>query len=118
MAANEKITSELVIMKNINLNLEYRILNPEKIQAKAEQYNIKNNVKISGISNKIVDEDLENNVSKICKNSNILTNPPDIKGCHCLPLGCNSTTDNKLVVKFVNRKHSNPIFHICKEMAK
>ena len=47
-AANEKITSELVIVKNFNVNLENRIVNLEKLQAKAEQYNRRNNVEISG----------------------------------------------------------------------
>ena len=38
-AANEKITSELVIVKNVNVNLENQIVNLEKLRAKAEQYN-------------------------------------------------------------------------------
>ena len=106
-AANEKITCELIIVKNVNVNLENRIVNLEKMQAKAEQYNRRDNVEISGISNEIPNEDLENHVTEICKNSNIMINPTDIEGCHCLPLGRNSTTDNKrVIVKFVNRKHS------------
>ena len=32
-AANEKITSELVIVKNVFVNLENRIVNLEKLQA-------------------------------------------------------------------------------------
>ena len=105
-AANEKITCELIIVKNVNVNLENRIVNLEKMQAKAEQYNRRDNVEISGISNEIPNEDLENHVTEICKNSNIMINPTDIEGCHCLPLGRNSTTNNKrVIVKFVNRKH-------------
>ena len=50
MTANEKITCELVIVKNVNINLENQILNLEKLQAKAQQYNKRKNVKISGIS--------------------------------------------------------------------
>ena len=38
-AANEKITSELVIVKNVNVNLENQIVNLEKLKAKAEQCN-------------------------------------------------------------------------------
>ena len=106
-AANGKITSELVIVKNINVNLENWIVNLEKLQAKAEQYNRSNKVEISGILNEIPDEDLENNVIEICKNSNIIINQIDIEGYHRLSQGRNSTTDNKWVtVKFVNRKHS------------
>ena len=92
-AANESAkTSEFVIVKNVNVNLENRIVHLEKLQAKAEQYNIRNNVEISGISNEISDEDLENNVLETCKNSNII-NPADIKCCRHLPLERDSTTD-------------------------
>ena len=66
--ANEKITSEFVIVKNVNVNLENRFVNLKKLQAKAEQYNRRNNLEISGISNEIPDDDLENHVIKICKN--------------------------------------------------
>ena len=72
---------------------------------KPKQYNRRNNAEISGISNKIPDNDLENHVVEICRNSNII-NPADIEGCHHLPLGHNSTTANKrVIVNFVNRKH-------------
>ena len=95
MAANEKFTSELVIIKNINVDLENRIVNLKKLQAKTEKYNRRNNVEISGISNKIPDEDLKNNATEICKDSNIIINPADIENCHHLPLGHNSTTNNE-----------------------
>ena len=83
--ANEKITSKLVIIKNVNVNLENRIVNLEELQAKTEQYNSWSDIEISGILNEIPDEDLENNVIKICKNSNIIINPADIEGCHRFP---------------------------------
>ena len=66
--ASEKITSEFVIVKNVNVNLENQFVNLKKLQAKAEQYNGRNNLEISGISNEIPDDDLENHVIKICKN--------------------------------------------------
>ena len=64
-ARNEKMTSGLVIVKNNNVNLENRIVNFKKLQGKAEQYNRKNNVEISGISKEIPDDDLENHVIEI-----------------------------------------------------
>ena len=107
MAANEKITSKLIVVKNVNVNLENQIVNLEKLNTKAEQYNRRNNIEIPGISKKIPDEDLENNAIKVCKNSNIIINSADIEGCHHLSLGHNSTTENEcVIVKFVNRKHS------------
>ena len=57
---NRKLTSELVITKNVNTRLEERIINLEKNQAKREQYIRSNSIELSGIPNSICDEDLEN----------------------------------------------------------
>ena len=56
---NEKSNSELLIVRNVNQNLQNRIINPEEQQSKSEQYNRRNNVEISGISNEISDQNLE-----------------------------------------------------------
>ena len=53
MLENKKLTSELVIAKNVNSKLEEKIISLEKNQAKGEQYNRRNNVELSGIPNKI-----------------------------------------------------------------
>ena len=104
---NRKLTSELVITKNVNSRLEERIINLEKNQAKGEQYSRRNNVELSGIPNSICDEDLENTVINICKESGIDVNARDIEGCHRLPLSRNSRGhDKRVIVKFVNRKYA------------
>ena len=64
-AVNERITNELVIVKHVKVNLENRIVSFEKLQAKAEQYDRRNNVEISGMLNEITEDDLENNVTEI-----------------------------------------------------
>ena len=79
----------------MNKVLENRIVNLEKQLSKNEQYGRRNNVEISGISNQIPDQDLEENVVKICKDSDINISPMDIEGCHRLPLGRNSTNTTK-----------------------
>ena len=107
VTANEKFNSEMLIVRNVNQNLQNRIINLEKQQSKSEQYNRRNNVEISGISNEVSDQNLEQTVIGICKDSGIEVNPLDIEGCHRLPLGRNATnTTKRVIVKFVNRKHS------------
>ena len=77
------------------------------MQAKAEQYNRRNNVEISGIPNDVLDNDLEEKVIEICKDSDIVITSSDIEGCHRLPLERNTTSENKrVIVKIVNKKHS------------
>ena len=51
VTANDKLNSELLIVRNVSQNLQNQIINLEKQQSKSEQYNRCNNVVISGISN-------------------------------------------------------------------
>ena len=78
VTANDKLNSELLIVRNINQNLQNTIINLEKQQSKSEQYNRRNNVKLSGISNEVSDQNLEETVIGICKDSRIDVNSLDI----------------------------------------
>ena len=99
--------SPVNVVKNVNNILENRIVNLENQLSKNEQYGRRNNVEISGISNDIPDQNLEENIVKICKDSDINVSPMDIEGCNRFLLGRNSTnTTKRVIVKFVNRKHS------------
>ena len=119
VTANDKLNSELLIVRNINQNLQNRIINLEKQQSKSEQYNRRNNVEISGISNEVSDQNLEETVIGICKDSGIDVNSLDSEGCHGLPLGRNATNTNKgVIVKFVNRKHSEAMLQRKKDIIK
>ena len=118
VSTNEKISSELLIVKNVNFNLEKSITALEMLQAKAEQYNRMNHVEISGISIDVLDNDLEEKVIEICKDSDIVITSSDIEGCHSLPLGRNSTRDNnRVIVKFVKRKHSELMLSLKKSIS-
>ena len=67
VTANGKLNSELLIVRNINQNLQNRITNLEKQQSKSEQYNRRNNIEITGISNEVSNKNLEETVIGICK---------------------------------------------------
>ena len=107
VSTNERLNSELTIVKNVDNVLKNRIVNLEKELSKNEQYGRRNNVEISGIPNQISDQDLKENIVKICKDSDINISLMDIEGCHRLPLGRNTTnTTKRFIVKIVNRKQS------------
>ena len=95
VSTNERLTSELSIVKKVKNVLKNRIVNLEKQLSKSELYGRRSNVEIPGISNQIPDQNLEENVVKICKDSVINISPMDIEGCHRLPLGRNSTNTTK-----------------------
>ena len=86
VAEKKKLQSDTAIVKNVNRSLEDKIVYLEKNQAKGEQYSCRNNVEISGIPNTISDNDLENTVWSICRDSRVEIDPKDIEGCHRLPL--------------------------------
>ena len=69
-----------IVVKSVNNILENRIVNLEKQLLKNEQYGRGNNSEISGISNDILDQDIEESI-KICQDSNINMSPMDIEGC-------------------------------------
>ena len=58
MTKNGKISSQLMLVSNANTLLVTRVTELEKRQAKMEQYSRRNNIKISGISNEVSDENL------------------------------------------------------------
>ena len=105
VTTNEKLNSELLIVRNVNQNLQNRIINLKKQQSKSEQYNRRNNVEISGISNEVSDQNPEQTVI--------------IVDCHRLPLGKNATnTIKRAIMKFVNRKHTEDMLQRTKDKVK
>ena len=105
-STNEKIRSELAVVKNVNTKLEERIISLEKNQAKSEQYSRCNNTELSGIPNDVPEDNLEKVLIDMCHNSGLEIDPKDIEGCHRLPVSRYSRDSNKrVIVKFVNRKH-------------
>ena len=82
--ANQQINSELAIVKVVNSKLEKRVIDLEKKQAKSEQYSRRNNVEFSNIPNDIPDNQLEDKVTEICRESGVEVDQNDIEGCHCL----------------------------------
>ena len=55
VSTNERLTSELTVVKNVNSILENRVVNLEKQLSKNEQYGRRNKVETSGISSQIPD---------------------------------------------------------------
>ena len=118
VAEKKKLQSDTVIIKNVNRKLDEKIVHLEENQVKVEQYSLKNNIEISGISNRIPDEDLENTIISICKDSGVEIDPKDTEGCHRLPLSRTSRgKDKRVIVKFVNRKHSEALLRDKKRIS-
>ena len=106
-----------MVVSNVHSLLITRVTELEQQQAKMEQYSRRNNVDISGISNEVSDENLEKKVIDICKESGIDLNPCDIEACHRLPSeNVNTSNSKRVIVKFVNRKHSEAMLRLKKSI--
>ena len=73
-----------MIVSNMNTLLVTLVTELEKQEANMNQYNRRNNVAISGISNEVSDENLEGKAIDICKEEGIDLKPYDIEGYHRL----------------------------------
>ena len=105
-STNEKIRSELAVVKIVNRKLKEQIISLEKTQAKCEQYSRRNSTELSGIPNDIPEYNLEKVAIDICHDSGLEIKPRDIEGCDRLPASRFSRDSNKrIIVKFINRKH-------------
>ena len=95
MAANEKVTIELLTAKNVSAQLESLSYKPklsniiEETKLKYQEFRIKYLTNI-----------LKTTLSRIVKI--LIKNRTDIIGFHRLPLGRNSTNDNKRVFNLLN----------------
>ena len=115
MESNEKLSSQFIVVKKVNTLLEKRVTELQKSQAKAEQYSRRNNVEISGIRHEIPNNNLEDKVIDICMDADIEIGHMNIEGCHQLPLSRNSAGGTqRVIVKFVNRKHSEDMLRLQK----
>ena len=94
MESNKK---QFIVVKKVNNLLQKGVTEIEKSQAKVEQYSRRNNVEISGIPHEILNNNLEDKVINIFKDSGIEIGHLDIEGCHQLPLSRNNSGGTKSV---------------------
>ena len=74
-------------------------------------------MEFSNIPNDIPDNQLEDKVIEICRESGVEVDQNEIEGCHRLHASRYSWSDNKVIVKFVNRKHSESLLYKKKSIS-
>ena len=106
-----KLSSQFIFVKDLKTLLEKCVIEWEKSQPKA----LWNNVEISGIPHEILDNNLEDKVIDIWKDAGIEIGHMDSEGCHRLPISKNNAGGTeRVIVKFVNRKHSEDMLRLKK----
>ena len=75
-------------------------------------------MEFSDIPNDIPDNQPEDKVIEICRESGVEIDQNDIEGCHRLPASRYSRSDNKRVIlTFLNRKHSESLLYKKKSIS-
>ena len=107
-----------LLLKWSTVNEQRKWLTGKKTQAKSEQYSRRNNVEFSNIPNDIPDNQWEEKIIQIYRESGMKVDQNNIESCHRLPVSRCSQSDNiKGIVKFVNRKHSETLLYKKKSIS-
>lgn len=101
--ANKALQSNVKILQERVQKLEKREKEITVNTEKHNQYGRRNNIEISGISNDIEDDMLEDKVIKILGKIDVNVEEKDIEACHRLPPTKRDKT-KKTIIRFVNRK--------------
>ena len=70
-----------------------------------EQYGRRNNIVISGIPDDVDDDDLENAVTSIMEDVDVIVQNGDIEVCHRIGKSDQKTSSKKTIVRFINGKY-------------
>ena len=111
---NELLNLEDVSIKNLQVEnerlrkkvnvLENKILTLESEHNSLEQYGRRNNIEITGISDSVPDQILEEKVVDILNEITVNVPPKDIEACY--RVGASKNSSKKTIVRFINRKHA------------
>ena len=97
----DKVEAELHVSKNVNNKLVNQLNILERKCWTNEQYQRRECLEISGISDNISDNDLENAVIKIFNEIDVEVDSSNIEACHGLK---SNMRPKKVIVKFSRRK--------------
>ena len=102
------MNSDLAIQKTVSVcgNLGKKVRSLEIQISKDEQFNCRNCIEFSSITDSVNDDKLEETLVEACIDINIDVSETDIETCHRLLVRRNSANEGKrVIVKIVNRKH-------------
>ena len=94
----DQVSSELIVVKNVNKHLMDRITSLERQQLNTSQYQRREMIEINPVPLGIDNNVLEDSVCQALSLTGITVNPEDIQACHRMK------KKDRVIVKFSNRK--------------
>ena len=99
------LQDENTLLRSRCSKLEDKVVSLESSVNQVEQYGRRNNIVISGIPDDVADDDLENAVTSIMEDVDVIVQNGDIEVCHRIGKSDQKTSSKKTIVRFINHKY-------------
>ena len=99
------LQDENALLRSRCSKLEDKVVSLESSVNQVEQYGRRNNIVISGIPDDVADDDLEDVVTSIMEDVDVIVKNGDIEACHGIGKSDQKTSSKKTIVRFINRKY-------------
>lgn len=100
---NKKMQQKIEALENTVYDQNKELRDLQLTTEATNQYGRRSNIEISGVTNDIDDDQLEDKMIEIFNKMEVNVTKSDIESCHRLPAKNNQT--KKTIVRFVNRKN-------------
>ena len=101
----KRLQEENALLRSRCSKLEDKVVSLESSVNQVEQYGRRNNIVISGIPDDVADDDLEDAVTSIMEDVDVIVQNGDIEACHRIGKSDQKTSSKKTIVRFINRKY-------------
>ena len=101
----KRFQDENALLRSRCSKLEDKALSLESSGNQVEQYGRRNNIVISGIPDDVADDDLEDVVTSIMEDVDVIVKNGDIEACHGIGKSDQKTSSKKTIVRFINCKY-------------
>ena len=101
----KRLQDENALLRSRCSKLEDKVVSLESSVNQVEQYGRRNNIVISGIPDDVADDDLEDAVTSIMEDIDVIVQNGNIEACHRTGKSDQKTSSKKTIVRFINRKY-------------
>ena len=99
------LQDENALLRSRCSKLENKVVSLELSVNQVEQYGRRNNIVISGIPHDVADDHLEDAVTSIMEDVDVIVQNGDIEVCHRIGKSDQKTSSKKTIVRFINHKY-------------
>ena len=101
----KRLEDENALLRSRCCKLEDKTVSRESSVNQVEQYGRRNNIVISGIPDDVADDNLEDAVTSIMEDVDVIVQNGDIEACHRIGESDQKTSSKKTTARFINRKY-------------